>query len=219
MNRWLTPDTATGDITCRRFYIPSVLLPAFNGALDMLTIPEAWEQHGDMTPDEAAQAAWDVILQSHETQGCYMIGSIVAGIWEDLPANLLWCDGAEYNREDYPLLYAAIDSKYYTSPDTFEVPNLQSRVLIAVGEGEELEEYDLGDMGGEESVTLYTENLPSHSHSVMESGLNVDVEPPAGLPDAAGGLPVPSSTGSVGSDEPHENRQPYYAVYYAIVAR
>ena len=172
-----------------------------------------------MTPAEAANACWLMMLEAEETQGGCMIGSILAGIWETLPDNMLWCDGTEYNRVDYPLLYAAIDSKYYTGEDTFTVPDLQSRFLVGAGEGEGLSEYDLADTGGEEEVTLYVENLPAHTHSVTQAGLNVDIEPPAGVPDAAGGLPVPSSTGSTGDDYPHENRPPYYTVYYAIVAR
>jgi len=219
VNRWLTPDTPAGDTLCRRFHIPIELLPAFNGAVEALTLESAWESFGSMTPAEAAAACWVMMLEAEETQGGCMIGSILAGIWETLPDNMLWCDGGEYNRVDYPLLYAAIDSKYYTGEDTFVTPNLQSRFLVGAGEGDNLSEYDLADTGGEEEVTLYTENLPAHTHSVMESGVNVDVEPPAGVPDAAGGLPILSSTGSTGDDYPHENRPPYYTVYYAIVAR
>lgn len=217
--RWLTPETAAGGNLCRRLSIPVELIHVITGALDQLTNAEAWEPYGTMTPDEAADLCAAMVDEYLQSDGACMIGSIVAGIWEELPGNMLWCDGSEYNRVDYPLLYAAIDSKYYTSEDTFQVPNLQSRFLVGAGEGDDLEEYDIADMGGAEEVTLYEENMPTHSHSVMESGFNVDVEPPAGVPDAAGGLPVPSSTGSTGGDVPHENRPPYYAVYYAIVAR
>ena len=218
MGKWLTPDLPTGVLTCRQFLIPTVLLPAFDGALGMLTIPEAWETFGEMTPDDAAQTLYDVILQSYD-RGCGMIGSIMIGAWETLPENLLECDGATYARVDYPLLYAVLDGHYVDDEDYFHVPDMRSRMVIGAGEGEDLSEYDIGDTGGEETHALSIDEMPEHTHSVLEAGLNVDVEPPAGLPDAAGGLPLPSTTGSAGSGIEHENMPPYIAMTFAIVAR
>lgn len=58
---YLTPDTPDGDPIGRILYIPNTLVPAVNGALSELTYPFNWEQYGDMTPADAAQAAQDML--------------------------------------------------------------------------------------------------------------------------------------------------------------
>lgn len=53
--KYLTPDYESGT-QCRSFNIPLPLLAAWNGAIGDMFDPDNWEQVGDMTPEECAQA-------------------------------------------------------------------------------------------------------------------------------------------------------------------
>lgn len=117
------------------------------------------------------------------------------------------------------------------------------RNLFIVGAGDE---YALADTGGETSVTLAEENLPSHDHEVgtfatASSGahthtllrytaLGFDCPGGAGRPSISTNTSTQSSTSSgahqhgiigssslKGSGEAHENRPPYYALYYIML--
>jgi microcystin-dependent protein len=46
----------------------------------------------------------------------------------------------------------------------FQLPNFQSRVAIGTGQGLGLSPYVVGQIGGEESVNLTVNQLPSHTH-------------------------------------------------------
>lgn len=48
---------------------------------------------------------------------------------------------------------------------TFALPNLQGRVAIHEGQGVNLTNRNLGDMGGSEQQTLNVDQLPAHSHA------------------------------------------------------
>src|SRR6185437_13404806 len=50
---------------------------------------------------------------------------------------------------------------------TFALPNLQSRVPIHMGTGPGLSPYVIGQSGGNESVTLTTQQIPSHTHTML----------------------------------------------------
>jgi len=84
-----------------------------------MTEDRNWQQPGTVTIAEAVEAA------------ATMYGGIVtmAGmifLWAgDTPPSwpALRCDGAAYDRVDYPQLYAVLDG-YHTGPDTFTVPDL-----------------------------------------------------------------------------------------------
>jgi microcystin-dependent protein len=136
-----------------------------------------------------------------------------------MPANIIECDGATRLRVDFPLLWDVLDQEYIIDADSFRTPDLRGRLIIGVGTGAGLTTRLLADTGGAEAVTLSVDQLPAHTHSVNESGLNVDVEPPAGVPDAAGGLPLPSTTGSTGGGDPVSIMPPFYALRYGMVAK
>src|SRR5207248_6585102 len=47
---------------------------------------------------------------------------------------------------------------------TFALPNLQGMGPLGIGQGPGLSLYDLGETGGEQTVTLLTTELPAHAH-------------------------------------------------------
>lgn len=124
------------------------------------------------------------------------------------------CDGGVYNRTDYPLLYDALDPAYIVSGAQFRVPDMRDRVPVGTGNN-----YALDDSGGVDSVVLTEAQLPAHQHSYNQYTFGIDIES-VGVPDPTGvGQPtVPQNTSSVGSDEAHENRMPYRALNWVIIA-
>jgi len=235
-NGWLTPDSAPGNVTSRCIFIPDdpqwVAIVA--GALIALTFPYNFEQYGTATPDETASVFVDMFDNfSYNIGVCRVIGEIVvtAGTANPNPGNWIVCDGSSLLRSDYPHLFAALGTTYGAGDGThFNIPDLRGRVALAAGTGPGLSTYALGASGGEEDHTLVTAEVPSHSH--IDSGhLHTEGSALPAVGAAIVGVPIPSAvptasvTGSAsanlsssGGDGAHNNRQPYLALNYLIVA-
>lgn len=235
-NRWLTPDDAPAALASRCIFIPDAVdwIAIVAGALLPLTYPWNFEQFGTATPEETAEA-FAVMFDgfSFNTGVCRVIGEIVtiAGASNPNPGNWLSADGASLLRADYPALFAAIGTTYGAADGThFNLPDLQSRILVGVGTGPGLSTYALGDIGGEETHTLTTPETPSHSHtdtghshSEIVAAPNVTtIGPGAPQPTA---IPGVGATGlgfagisNTGGDGAHNNLQPYVALSFYIVA-
>ena len=124
------------------------------------------------------------------------------------------CDGGVYNKSDYPLLYDAIDSQYILSGTQFTVPDLRDKFIAGSGAS-----YAHGDTGGQNSVVLSESELPAHTHSYNQYTYGIDIES-VGVPDPTGvGQPaLPQQTGATGGNSAHENRPPFFAIPFYIVA-
>ena len=133
------------------------------------------------------------------------------------PSGWLSCNGAAVSRTTYAALYTAIGDTYGAGDGstTFNVPDMQGRTAIGVGSGAGLTSRALGDTGGAEEHTLTEDEMPSHKHQVKTiSGGGQGSGPATGT-----GLTVISGnwfTENTGSDEPHENMQPFVALNYII---
>lgn len=216
-----TPNTLPAVVICRQLSIPHdpIFMAAVNGALLDLCEAERWEQYGAVSPEAAAAAAQAMFNRYVEGTAC-MVGSIVAYATKTLPDGVLACDGATYQRVDYPLLYELLDDAYLVDADHFVVPDLRGRTMVGVGAGAGLTPRNVNDFGGEERHQLTTAELPAHNHSLngvtltMRNGIadtyNFFVEA-AGIPGI--------STNASGADQPHENMPPFVALRYGIVAR
>lgn len=145
-----------------------------------------------------------------------MIGEIVPFVSATLPAGFLLCDGATYNRVDYPGLYAALDPAYIVDADTFSVPDLRGRTLLGSGQGTGLTMRTFADAGGQESVALNEAQMPAHTHWYTPPILNLDLED-VGVPDIqAAGIGLSTQTSSAGSGQAHENMPPFLVVRYGV---
>ena len=131
--------------------------------------------------------------------------------------DVLACDGASYRRNDYPVLFAVIGTVFGAPDgDTFNVPNLEGIGVIGAGHNSGGGGPDLGDTGGASNVTLTTDNLPAHDHSVHGHLTGLAVAPGELV------VNVPSingSTGSTGSGQSFSVTNPYVALLPYIVAR
>ena len=113
--------------------------------------------------------------------------------------------------------------------ETFNLPNLQSRVPMHAGTGPIGTTYQLGEAAGVESVTLTTQQIPTHNHAmlastnsgtgtspsnaVLASGSNVSIFRPATIPNQPMNAQAVSP---VGGSQPHENTQPYLVISFII---
>lgn len=233
---WLTPNnSAPTDQFCRRIFIPADVqyLEAVTGALIELTYVWNWQKFGAMTPEYMAGVMGDMFNKWLDGEEVCLIGTVFAYVSADAPSGSLPCDGTVYDRVDYPTLYAALDSAFIVDADHFQVPDLRGRTVIGAGTGTGLSARTVGEVGGEESHVLITDELPAHTHTNTPHAhgytgvtANIDIEAP-GVPDlfAAGILPFQTTTAesvtidNTGADEPHNTMQPFAALNYAVWAR
>lgn len=168
-----------------------------------------------------------------------MIGTVQAYAGETLPSGALWCDGEEFLREDYPALYDALGEIYQFDEDTGVTPDLRANFVVGVNEedlGEDVANYALGDIGGAGSVALTGFQVGVHQHGITPHSHTYNRPRQTGLEaqEFATGTPVPvpsidssvnTGVASISTDDfplaadAHENRPPYVALRYFIVAR
>ena len=141
------------------------------------------------------------------------------------PAGWAFCNGAQMPIDQNPTLFQLIGTTYGgDGQTTFALPNLQSRVPVHVGTG-----FALGQTGGAESVTLTTQQIPSHSHPIQAetATANTNNTSPANtyFGDAApaqlyssktGALSQMMVTASSGGSQPHDNMVPFLVVNFIL---
>ncbi len=111
------------------------------------------------------------------------VGDIKANANAAIPAGWLACGGQAVSRATYSALFLAIGTLYGAGDGstTFNVPDLRGRTIfgkdnlggtaanrLTTANGG-LDGATLGAVGGGESVTLTTNELPSHSHTMSNA--------------------------------------------------
>lgn len=93
-------------------------------------------------------------------------GMIIPYAGASEPLGWLLCNGSALSQTTYSKLFTAIGTVYgIAGPNTFKLPDLRGKTIIGTGAG-----FTLGHQGGADSVTLTTNNLPSHSHTGTTDG-------------------------------------------------
>lgn len=96
------------------------------------------------------------------------VGHIATYGGDFAPQGWLLCDGASVVRENYPMLYDVIGTKYgAVDASHFNVPDLRQRV--AVGKGDTDPYKTLGAKGGQTDTVLVAHNHP-HTHTINADG-------------------------------------------------
>ena len=99
-------------------------------------------------------------------------GEIRALPYNFVPEGWMVCGGQYLPIEEYQLLFAVIGVRFGGDGRTsFALPNMSSRVAVSAGKRQGAANYVMGDYGGLPSVTLYSSNLPKHTHQVV--GANI----------------------------------------------
>jgi microcystin-dependent protein len=140
------------------------------------------------------------------------------------PAGWALCEGQLLPISENETLFQLIGTTYGGDGEsTFALPDLRGRFPIHQGNS-----YILAETGGLESVTLTTQQIPSHTHPMFASTLTGTQNGATGNVLASGssislyrnGAPTaalaPQTIGPVGGSQPHENMQPYVCVNYII---
>jgi microcystin-dependent protein len=148
------------------------------------------------------------------------------------PAGWMLCSGQNLPIAENEVLFQVIGTTYGgDGQQTFNLPNIQSRVPVHQGTGPGLQPYQLAEQGGAESVTLTTNQIPVHNHAALGSLNTADSTSPAnavpgtlqvGQNQLAYGTDAPvnpldmSSLSPDGGSQPHDNLQPYGTLNYII---
>jgi microcystin-dependent protein len=144
-----------------------------------------------------------------------------------------FCDGQVLPISQNTALFSLIGTFYGgNGTSNFAPPNLQGAAPLGFGEGPGLSLYDLGETGGETSVTLSANNMPAHSHTLQGSSGTATSSTPVGHALAGGGgfgrpelyaptssanVPMnPSSVGVTGGGIPHNNMSPFLWLNFII---
>lgn len=110
--------------------------------------------------------------------------------------------------------------------NTFALPNLQSRLPVHQGNSGGVG-YVLGQSAGTETVTLLTNQLPSHSHTPDgSSSAGTQPSPSNGVwaeasinqysNTAPSVAMAGSAIGNAGGNQPHDNMMPYLVINFII---
>jgi microcystin-dependent protein len=138
------------------------------------------------------------------------------------PRGWAMCNGQLLPINQNQALFSLLGTTFGGNGQTnFALPDLRGRVPIHVGSG-----HTLGERGGEESHTLSMAEMPRHVHLMNGSATNADVVLPTDNVVAQSsqlyGPPAqlvtldPSSNGSVGGSQPHQNLQPFLTLTFCI---
>jgi microcystin-dependent protein len=95
------------------------------------------------------------------------------------PLGWAFCNGSLLSISQNDALYNLIGTTYGgDGVNTFGLPNLVGRVPLCQGQGPGLSNYVMGQLGGPETVTLTTSQLPSHTHQAVGSVQGMAVSSP-----------------------------------------
>jgi len=144
------------------------------------------------------------------------------------PAGWMFCEGQLLPISENETLFQLIGMAYGGDGEqTFCLPDLRGRIPIHQGNGFG-NNFVLAETGGAEAITLTTNQIPAHNHSLQATRNTADTPnlqdalPATGMiselywgdpPDANCGAP---SISPVGGNQPHTNFQPYLCVNFII---
>lgn len=145
------------------------------------------------------------------------------------PVGWMFCEGQSLPISENEALFTLIGTTYGgDGQETFNLPNLASRVPLHMGTGPDGVNYQIGESAGTEQETLTTQQIPVHNHALLCStgpgnvntpGGNITAEAPSVkyLIEDTPSLPMNNAAISpVGGSQPHENCQPFLCINFII---
>ena len=149
------------------------------------------------------------------------------------PSGWAFCNGQLMAISQNTALFSLLGTYYGgDGKSNFALPNFQGNAPLNYGQGAGLSQYVLGEVGGEQSVTLLQTEMPSHSHAANAyAGAGGQNPGPANtwseLTQRGQQAYTPSNSDHnvtmspnalsvVGGNQPHNNMQPYLTLNFCI---
>jgi microcystin-dependent protein len=148
------------------------------------------------------------------------------------PRGWAFCNGQILPLSQNTALFSLLGTVYGgDGKSTFALPNIQGQAVMHPGQGQGLSLRDQGEMGGAESITLITSEIPFHTHTLRgtvedatQGSLTADVilaqtvngnlyqtNSSANLATMA-----PQALAPAGGSLPHNNMMPYLVMNFCI---
>jgi len=168
------------------------------------------------------------VKQSSQNQLNMPSGAIMAFAGTYAPDGFLLCDGRTYSAIEYPNLFDVLQYNFGGSGNSFNVPDLRGRVIVAPDKNQRnqaanritIDDNWFGADGGDEEHTLTTDEMPSHRHAVSANQAT-NTTATGGqnrlttLQDGTNGNDD-AWTSYQGGGDAHNNLQPYLVLNYII---
>ncbi len=166
------------------------------------------------------------------------IGQVQPFAFNFAPRYWALCNGQTMSIQQNQALFSLLGTFYGgNGTTTFQLPDLRSRVPMHSGNAPGGGQYNIGQTGGTENVSLNTTNTPAHTHRFVGGSAQASaLEPSAGAllgavvndrpgqnpdpyyaPDTSPLQPLnPASLNTLGGNQPHTNIQPYLTINWCI---
>ncbi len=168
-----------------------------------------------------------------------MIGTMCVFAGNFAPRGYAFAEGQLLPISSNTALFSILGNTYGgDGRTTFALPDMRGRVLVGTGTGPGLSNYRVGQKGGQESVTLTQNQLPSHGHTATATLIGTNENGNATQPEGAIlghddrdnnyylGTPattvnlspdaVSVSVSDTGGSQSVTNLQPYISVHWII---
>jgi microcystin-dependent protein len=115
------------------------------------------------------------------------------------PQGWAFCAGQLLPISQNTALFALIGTQFGgNGTTTFALPDLRSRVPVGTGQGPGLSNYDVGQEGGTETITLTVNEMPAHTHTIALNNLAATANAsnaPGNSQTPAGSVPAVEAAG------------------------
>jgi microcystin-dependent protein len=145
------------------------------------------------------------------------------------PNGWMLCQGQTLPISENDALFTLIGTTYGgDGQETFNLPNLASRIPIHMGTGPDGVTYQLAETAGTEQETLTVQQIPSHTHAMLGSGQTATQASPVNNVAGKAATTIYHSTETpqdqmaaaslapAGGSQPHENTQPFLVINFII---
>jgi microcystin-dependent protein len=150
------------------------------------------------------------------------LGQLMLASFNFAPSGWFLCNGQTLAINSYTALFSLLGTSFGgNGVQTFQLPNLQGRTPVGVGDS-----INYGEVSGEESHNLLAVEVPIHTHPLQAGAQATQAKPNgailAGLGanffTGAANLTAmnPAILSQYGGSQPHENRQPFLVMNWCI---